>query len=178
LQGAAFLDDLLARVLEARAEAAPAAKILLKIAPDLDDIQLDDIVRIARKHGIDGMIVANTTIARPDFLQDKALAKETGGLSGRPLFRPATIMLAKTYQRVEGAFPLIGVGGIASGEDALAKIAAGATLIQLYTALIYRGPGLIGEIKAALLAALAREGISNLAGLVGRDADDWAAGKR
>lgn len=175
LQGAAFLDELLARTLEARLHAAPETRILLKIAPDLDDVQLDDIVRIARQRGIDGMIVSNTTIARPSGLRETALARETGGLSGAPLFRSATIMLAKTYQRVEGAFPLIGVGGISSGEDAVAKIAAGASLVQLYSALIYRGPALIDEIKRAMLRALARNKVDGLTGLVGKGANAWAA---
>jgi dihydroorotate dehydrogenase len=174
LQGRAFLDELLARVLDARAGAGFSTRVLLKIAPDLDDPQLDDIVEVARARKIDGMIVSNTTIARPATLRDRALAAEAGGLSGRPLFRPSTIMLAKTYQRVEGAFPLIGVGGIASGEDAVAKIAAGATLVQLYSALVFRGPGLIGEVKAALVGALEREKATSLAALVGRSADVWA----
>lgn len=174
LQGAAFLDELLARVLEAREKAVLKARILLKIAPDIDDPQLDDIVRIARARGVDGMIVSNTTIARPASLRDKA-AQETGGLSGKPLFRPSTIILAKAFQRVEGAFPLIGVGGISSGEDAVAKIAAGASLVQFYSALIYRGPGLIDEIKAAIITALAREGETSVAALVGRNSATWAA---
>lgn len=174
LQGRAFLDELLARVLDCRSSGQGSARILLKIAPDIDDIQLDDIVAVARARGIDGMIVSNTTIARPESLREKALAKETGGLSGRPLFRASTIMLAKTYQRVEGQFPLIGVGGIASGEDAVAKIAAGADLVQLYSALVFRGPGLIAEIKSAIRAAVAREQVPSVAGLVGRSARTWA----
>lgn len=174
LQGRAFLDELLARVLDSRASSGGRARILLKIAPDIDDLQLDDIVAVARSRGIDGMIVSNTTIARPESLRDKAVAGETGGLSGKPLFRPSTIMLAKTYQRVEGQFPLIGVGGISSGEDAVAKIAAGAHLVQLYSALVFRGPGLIGEIKTAILGAMAREKASSVGELVGRGAAAWA----
>lgn len=175
LQGRAFLDELLARVLDCRAENGGAARILLKIAPDIDDIQLDDIVAVARARGIDGMIVSNTTIARPESLREKVLAKETGGLSGKPLFRPSTIMLARTYQRVERQFPLIGVGGISSGEDAVAKIAAGAHLVQLYSALVFRGPGLVAEIKEAILRAMARENAASVTELVGRGAGVWAA---
>lgn len=174
LQGRAFLDELIARVLEARAAEGLATRILLKIAPDLDDIQLDDIVAVALSRGIDGMIVSNTTIARPASLKDQTTAREAGGLSGKPLFRASTIVLAKTFQRVDGAFPLIGVGGISSGEDAVAKIAAGASLVQLYSALIYQGPALIGEIKSAILRAMARENVADVAGLVGRGADVWA----
>jgi dihydroorotate dehydrogenase len=172
LQGRAFLDELIARVMDARAEAGLSTRVLLKIAPDIEDIQLDDIVEVARARGIDGMIVSNTTIARPSSLRDPG-ARETGGLSGRPLFRPSTILLAKTFARVGGAFPLVGVGGISSGEDAVAKIAAGASLVQLYSALIYRGPGLIAEIKAAILRAVERERAVSVADLVGKGAAAW-----
>ncbi len=103
------------------------------------------------------MIVSNTTIARPETLADQATARETGGLSGRPLFRRSTEMLAETWRRVEGSFPLVGVGGIASPEDAIAKIAAGATLVQLYSALVFRGFGLVEEIKQGLVHRLIRE---------------------
>ncbi|MCU0818722.1 MAG: quinone-dependent dihydroorotate dehydrogenase [Beijerinckiaceae bacterium] len=171
LQGRAFLEELLDRSLEARARAGLSTRILLKIAPDLDDLQLDDIVEVARSHRIDGMIVSNTTIARAG-LKDKAQAQEAGGLSGKPLFRPSTVKLAKTWLRVEGQFPLIGVGGIASGADALAKIEAGASLVQLYTALIYQGPALLQEIKQTLAAAAPPEGLS---AIVGRAARDWAS---
>ena len=143
--------------------------VLLKIAPDLDDAALDDVVRVARARAVDGMIVANTTIARPQDLVHAAAARETGGLSGRPLFEASTLILAKTFARVERQFPLVGVGGVADAATALAKIRAGATLVQLYTALVYQGPGLIGAIKRGLLAALAKEG-ATLAQNVGRDA--------
>jgi dihydroorotate dehydrogenase len=174
LQAKATLDDLVARVRDALVETGTDTRLLIKIAPDMDDMMLDDIITIARARQIDGMIVSNTTIARPDSLRDKAVAREAGGLSGKPLFRMSTILLAKTFLRVEGAFPLIGVGGISSGEDAVAKLAAGASLLQLYSALVYQGPGLIGEIKAAILAAMKREGVETLSGLTGRNADVWA----
>jgi dihydroorotate dehydrogenase len=172
LQGRAFLEELLDRTLEARAKANLATRVLLKIAPDLDDLQLDDIVAVALRRPIDGMIVSNTTTARPESLKDKAQGREAGGLSGRPIFRPSTVKLAKTWLRVEGRFPLIGVGGIASGADALAKIEAGASLVQLYTALIYQGPALLQEIKDTLEAAAPPEG---LPAIVGRAARDWAS---
>lgn len=173
LQGRAFLDELLARTLDARAQGGLSTRILLKIAPDIDEVQLDDIIEVVRARGIDALIVSNTTVARPGTLRSRH-AQETGGLSGKPLFRPSTILLAKVYQRVEGAFPLIGVGGIASGEDAVAKIAAGATLVQLYSSLVYKGPGLIGEIKQAIAAAITREGVADVSGLIGRNAKVWA----
>jgi dihydroorotate dehydrogenase len=128
--------------------------VLLKIAPDLSLTELDDVVQIARSRGVDGMIVANTTLARPSTLREQTKAKEQGGLSGRPLYRLSTRMVAETYVRTEGAFPLIGVGGIDSGEAALAKIRAGATLLQLYSGLVYHGMGLVDGIKRHLAAAV------------------------
>jgi dihydroorotate dehydrogenase len=170
LQGEAALDDLVARTTEAARESAKGRKLalLVKIAPDMDAIGLDGIVAVAQRRGIDGLVVANTTIARPDTLRSAART-ETGGLSGRPLMIASTRILAQTRLRVGDAMPLIGVGGIASADDAWTKIAAGASLVQLYTAMIYHGPGLIGEIKRGLVERLAREALT-LAQLRGRDA--------
>jgi dihydroorotate dehydrogenase len=173
LQQAAVLDDLLARVIDARERVAPHAgptPLLLKIAPDLPLADLDDLVGIARSRRVDGLIVGNTTLARPARLHESVKAKEAGGLSGRPLFPLATRMLAETYVRVEGVFPLIGTGGIDSGAAALAKLRAGASLVQLYSALVFRGLSLIDEIKSALIAALERERLDTLGELVGVDA--------
>jgi dihydroorotate dehydrogenase len=173
LQQADALDDLLARVVDAREQAALNAgptPVLLKIAPDLTLNELDDVVGVARSRRVDGMIVGNTTLSRPPSLRDAAKAREAGGLSGRPLYPLATRMLAETYVRVEEAFPLIGAGGIDSGAAALAKFRAGASLIQLYSALVFQGLHLIAEIKTELLAALEREGIGRLSELVGADA--------
>ena len=128
------------------------------------------MVGIARARRVDGMIVGNTTLTRPSNLREIRKAKEAGGLSGAPLLPLATRMLAETYVRVEGAFALIGVGGIDSGTAALGKIRAGASLIQLYSALIFRGLGLVAEIKSALIAALERDGLDSLSELVGVDA--------
>ncbi len=173
LQQAAALDDLLARVVDARervAQTAGPTPVLLKIAPDLSLAELDDVVGIARSRRVDGMIVGNTTLARPPSLREMKTAKEAGGLSGRPLFALATRMLAETYVRVEGVFPLIGVGGIDSGAAAVAKFRAGASLVQLYSALVFRGLGLVAEIKAALIAALERDRLDSLIDVVGTDA--------
>ncbi len=176
LQHASALDDLLARVLEAREHSrSHRAPILLKIAPDLTLADLDDVVGIARKRRIDGMIVGNTTVTRPASLRDRATAKEAGGLSGRPLFKLATRMLAETFVRAEGAFPLIGVGGIDSGPTAIAKIKAGASLVQVYSGLTYRGIGLLHEVKADLAAALKRGHRDSLASMVGVDAAEMTA---
>jgi dihydroorotate dehydrogenase len=173
LQRAGALDDLLARIVEVRDRLALRAgptPVLLKIAPDLSLAELDDVVGIARGRRIDGMIVSNTTVIRPPGLRERALAKEDGGLSGRPLYPLATRMLAETYVRVEGAFPLVGAGGIDSGDAALGKVRAGADLLQLYSALVFRGIGLLTEIKAALLDAIEEAGTERLSELVGVDA--------
>ena len=161
LQQSAALDDLLAKVIDARERVrknAGNSPVLLKIAPDLSLTELDDVVHIARSRRVDGMIVANTTLARPSTLREQARAKEQGGLSGRPLFRLSTRMVAETYVRTEGAFPLIGVGGIDSGGAALTKIRAGASLIQLYSSLVYKGLGLVDDIKNDLASTLLRTG--------------------
>jgi dihydroorotate dehydrogenase len=181
LQQADALDDLLARVIEARERVrtnAGDSPILLKIAPDLSLAELDDVVHVARSRRVDGMIVSNTTLARPSTLKEQSRAREAGGLSGRPLFRLSTRMVAETYVRVEGAFPLIGVGGIDSGGGALTKIRAGASLIQLYSALVYKGLGLIEDIKRDLSSTLLRTGRDSLSEIVGADAatitaEDW-----
>jgi len=178
LQQADALDDLLARVVEARDRVEPRAgptPVLLKVAPDLTLSDLDDVVGVARKRRVDGMIVGNTTISRPASLRERDKAKEQGGLSGRPLFKLSTRMLAETFVRAEGAFPLIGAGGIDSGATAIAKIKAGATLLQLYTALVFHGIGLVAEIKADLAAALKRGHRDSLTSMVGSDAADITA---
>ena len=181
LQQAAQLNELLSKVLEARDRVRRKAgdtPVLLKIAPDLSLAELDDVVHVARSRGVDGMIVSNTTLARPNSLREQLRAKEQGGLSGRPLFRLSTRMVAETFVRVEGAFPLIGVGGIDSGGAALTKIRAGASLIQLYSSLVYKGLGLVESIKADLTSTLLRTGRDSLSEIVGADAatitaEDW-----
>lgn len=173
MQQATVLDELLARVVEARERAAREAgptPVLLKIAPDLSLGDLDEVVGIARSRRVDGMIVGNTTVARPSTLRARETAKEAGGLSGRPLFALANRMVAETYVRAEGVFALVGAGGVDSGDTALARIRAGATLLQLYSALVFRGLGLVGEIKAVLLAAMEREHQDSLHGFIGVDA--------
>ena len=173
LQAAPALDNLLSRVIDARARSRARAgdcPVLLKIAPDLSLTELDDVVQIARSRRVDGMVVANTTLMRPPNLRDVARAIEQGGLSGRPLFRLSTRMLAETYVRVEGAFPLIGVGGIDSGGAALMKIRAGASLVQIYSSLVFKGLGLIEDIKRDLVSTLDRTKHKSLAEIVGADA--------
>jgi dihydroorotate dehydrogenase len=140
--------------------------LLLKIAPDLDAHAQDDIADVVRRSGIEGLIVSNTTVARPALISRHA--GEGGGLSGNPLFEPSTRILAAMHARLNGAVTLVGVGGIASGADAYAKIRAGASLVQLYSALALQGPGLVARIKSELLACLARDGFARLTDAVGK----------
>jgi len=181
MQQAHILDDLLAKVIDARERVRAKAgdsPVLLKIAPDLSLAELDEVVHVARSRRVDGMVVANTTVGRPSSLRETARAKEVGGLLGRPLFRLSTRMVAETYVRAEGAFPLIGVGGIDSGGAALTKIRAGASLIQLYSPLVFKGLGLVDDIKSDLTSTLLRTGRESLSEIVGADAatitaEDW-----
>lgn len=175
LQQRNALDELVARVLEAR-ERAAAVPVLLKIAPDLTQVELDGIIRVARERRVDGMIVSNTTVSRPPAFAQRVRGREAGGLSGRPLFATATQMLAQTFQRVEGQFPLVGVGGVEDAATAYAKIEAGASLVQLYTALVFKGLGLVDDIKRGLVARLRRDGYTALSEAVGKEASAWACG--
>ncbi len=172
LQDPRALAELLARVQEARAAAPTRPPIVLKIAPDLTLAQLDGVVRVARDAAIDGMIVSNTTVSRPPSLRSE-LAREAGGLSGAPLFALSTQRLAQVFLRVERQFPLVGVGGIDGPQAAFAKIEAGASLLQLYSALVYEGPGLVERVKAGHAARLCAEG-ATLESTVGRAAKDYA----
>jgi dihydroorotate dehydrogenase len=131
---------------------------------------------VIQSHGADGIIVSNTSLSRAG-LRDAGFAKEAGGLSGRPLFARATRMLARVYRLTEGKVPLLGAGGIDSGESALAKIEAGASLLQLYTGLVFEGPSLIARIKQALIAAIDKRGATSLAPLIGVRAEEWAERK-
>ena len=167
LQGRAELGDLLKRVQDALAR-AHRVPLLVKIAPDATDADLDDIVAVCRELALDGMIVGNTTLARPDTLRS-ARRGETGGLSGAPLMPLSTEVLRKAALRAEGRLPLIGCGGIASGADAYAKIRAGASAVQLYSALVYEGPPLVGRLKRELAALLARDGFARVGDAVGAD---------
>jgi len=175
LQGKAALDELLARVVEARDEQSRRVPLVIKIAPDMDERGRADIAEVVLSRGIDGVIVSNTTVSRPTLI-DAATAKETGGLSGKPLFRMSTIALAQFRRMVGPDLPLIGAGGVDSVETAFAKIAAGADLVQFYTGLVYQGPGLVGEILAGLSRILDRRGLASIADAVGIETEKWAAG--
>jgi dihydroorotate dehydrogenase len=166
LQGKAALESLMARVLAARNLAASGTPVFLKVAPDLTDEDKVDIADIAKTMALDGLIISNTTIDRPSTLRSTS-AKEAGGLSGKPLFAPSTKLLREFYSVLNGAVPLIGVGGISSARDAYEKILAGASLVQLYTALIYEGPSLPSRILKDLPAFLDADGFEEITQAVG-----------
>jgi len=178
LQAPAQLDRLLQRVLAARQELVAAGKrrrpIVVKLAPDIAETDLPGIVEVIVARDLDGIAVGNTTLARTG-LSDARQGAEPGGLSGRPLFHRSTVVLARVHQLSRGAVPLIGIGGIDSGAAAFAKIEAGATLLQLYTGLVYEGPALIARLKSELLVHLERDGYARLGDAVGRRAAAWAA---
>jgi len=172
LQSREALSDLVQRVLTARTKEMATGKaympILVKISPDLTQEDIADIAQVTSESAIDGLIVSNTTITRPKDLSSPHKA-EIGGLSGAPLFKQSTKILADVYCATEGKLPLIGVGGIASGADAYLKIRAGASLVQLYSALIFEGPGLVDRIKKELVLLLEKDGFSSVKDAVGAD---------
>ena len=171
LQGPAALAALLARVTEERARLARPVPLFLKIAPDLTDDEIAQIAETALAAGIDGIVATNTTLAREGLTGRHAA--EAGGLSGAPLFERSTRVLARLSQLTAGRLPLIGVGGISSAEQAYAKIRAGATAVQLYTALVYRGLSLVPAILQGLDALLARDGFAGVAEAAGTGRGQW-----
>ncbi len=171
LQGKAALSALLAGVTGTRDGLARPIPVFLKIAPDLTDAELQDIAEVALESGIDGVIATNTTLSR-EGLASPARG-ETGGLSGAPLFEKSTRVLARLSQLVEDEVPLIGVGGVGSAEQAYAKICAGASAVQIYTAMVYKGLSLASDIAKGLDKLLERDGFSNVAEAVGSKREDW-----
>lgn len=171
LQGRQALGDLLNACLEARSSVdggAHRTPLLLKVAPDLTEDDKIDVAEVALASGIDGLIISNTTLDRPDSLPPD-LRAQSGGLSGQPLFEKATSVLRDFYRLTGGKLPLVGVGGVGSGAQAYAKIRAGASLVQVYSALIYHGPGLVTAIKRDLLSLLRRDGFTTITQAVGAD---------
>lgn len=175
LQQADPLADLLARISEAREASGVTRPVFLKVAPDLEENEMDAIVKALEASDFDGLIVSNTTLSREGLKSSNK--DETGGLSGLPLYKSSTIVLAKMRQRLGPNYPLIGVGGVRSAGTAFGKIEAGADLIQLYTGMIYRGPGLPDDIQRGLSRILDQQNLSSLSRAKGRLTDDWAAGK-
>ena len=171
LQGPAALSALLAGVMQARADLERHIPVFLKIAPDLDAEGLEGIAEVARGSGLDAIIATNTTLGREGLVsRDRAQA---GGLSGAPLFEKSTRVLARLSRLTDGRLPLIGVGGIDSAEAAYAKIRAGASAVQLYSALVYHGFSLVAEIARGLETLLARDGFATVADAVGTGRDAW-----
>ena len=169
LQDRAALARLLATLIEARAKLSAPVPLLLKIAPDLDEPALDDVAEVVLAVGIEGLIVSNTTLTRPPTLKS-GHAHETGGLSGAPLLDLSTRILREMRARVGTRLVLVGVGGVACGADAYEKIRAGASLVQLYSALAFQGPRLVARIKHELLDLLARDGFASVGDAVGKSA--------
>lgn len=167
LQGRAALDALLGLAQEARDDAAPNKPLLLKIAPDLDQEALRDVAEVCRGRKVDGIIATNTTLSREGLRS--AHKSEAGGLSGAPLFETSTAVLRDLARLTEGEIPLVGVGGIATAEQAYAKIRAGASLVQLYTAMVFEGASLPGRVAQGLAALLERDGFAHVSEAVGAD---------
>ncbi|WP_171119429.1 quinone-dependent dihydroorotate dehydrogenase [Ruegeria sp. HKCCA5463] len=171
LQGKAALTALLSGVIETRDALPRRLPIFLKIAPDLTEAELQDIAEVARETGLDAVIATNTTLSR-DGLRS-AQKDESGGLSGAPLFEKSTRVLAQLSKLTEGDIPLIGVGGISTAEQAYAKICAGASAVQFYTAMVYGGISLAADIAKGLDDLLARDGFDTVSQAVGSKREDW-----
>ena len=167
LQGRGELEGLLKGVLDARNAQKSQPPVLLKIAPDLTDEDKADIAAVALNSGVDGLIVTNTTIERADSLQSPHRG-EGGGLSGQPLFEAATRVLKEMYELTEGKVVLVGAGGVSNAEQAYAKIRAGASLVQVYSALVYKGPHLAAAINSDLVGLLKRDGFKSVSEAVGK----------
>jgi dihydroorotate dehydrogenase len=171
LQGGAALTALLARVMETRAGLARPIPIFLKIAPDLGSDELAEIAEVALAAGLDAIVATNTTLSREGL---KSASKgEAGGLSGAPLFEKSTRVLAQLSQLTRGNLPLIGVGGVSTPEQAYAKIKAGASAVQFYTAMVYQGIGLAAEIAKGLDSLLTKDGHANISAAIGSGRGDW-----
>ena len=179
LQDPKELDKLLTRLMDTRArlmdeDDTPSRPLTVKLAPDIDESALPAVIERLQEHKVDAIMISNTTLSR-NGLSDQSTAQESGGLSGAPLFERSTKMLAQVHQLTKGTIPLIGVGGVNSGETALAKMQAGATLIELYTGLIYEGPSLITRIKRALIHHCEQNSYGSISETIGSKADEWAA---
>lgn len=168
LQGRDRMADLLKRVTDARDKVRPDLPVLVKIAPDLDDAGVEDIAAVVKESKVQGVIISNTTLARPSTIPDD-IAAEAGGLSGPCLFGPSTRLLSKFYEMTEGKVPLIGCGGVSTGEEAYQKLRAGASLVQIYTALVFEGPLVVQKIKKELAHLIRRDGYKSVAEVVGID---------
>lgn len=170
LQSRAELETLIDRVRDTLERTIPETRppLLVKVAPDLTDADITDIAAVAMTGAVDGLIATNTTITRPETLRDPQ-RNEGGGLSGAPLRDLATRVISDFYTATEGRVPIVGVGGVASGADAYAKIRAGASLVQIYSGMVFEGPSLAGRICRSLAGLLKRDGFEHVADAVGAD---------
>ena len=177
LQSPEALGELLTTLMQARSDIVDLGgrrrPIFVKLAPDIEDQDLEAILEKLMQHKVDAVIISNTTLSRSG-LKDKALAAEAGGLSGRPLFHRSTRMLARAHVITEGALPIIGVGGVENAETAWQKFEAGANLVQFYSCMVYEGPTLVRRILKGLSARLDEEQLNSLASIRGRTAEKWA----
>ncbi len=165
---AEHLDELLKKINDVRKKSNFKKSFLLKISPDLEDLFIDEIVKLSLEHNIDGLILTNTSDRNRENLLDQK-KNEIGGLSGKPIRKISTTFIKKFYSRLKGKIPIIGVGGIESGRSAFEKFAAGASAVQLYTSMIYKGPTVVKQIKRELIAILEERGVKNIKEVIGSD---------
>ena len=168
------MKKLLDRVFAARQSSDRQPPVFLKVAPDLDESEIDEISSVIASSQLDGAMVSNTTLSRTGVESHKN-SNETGGLSGAPLFQRSTKILAQFRQRLPKTLPLIGIGGVGCAETAWEKLAAGASLVQLYSCMVYEGPNLASSINKGLLERMKRENIGELSQIIDTKTDEWAA---
>ena len=168
LQSRDKLKDLLESTMAARGKAKKSPPLLVKMAPDLSNTEISDVAEVAKETKVDGIIISNTTVERPNSLRDKNRL-EKGGLSGEPLFDSSTELVRDMYSLTKGRIPLIGVGGISSGDQAYAKIRAGASLVQLYSSMIYQGPIIASKVSEELAFLLRKDKFANISEAIGVD---------
>lgn len=171
LQQRELLHNLLSHTLKARDTYAPHAPLLVKLAPDLSSDEMEDVAHVIMDTGVDGMIVSNTTNVRPESLISKHRI-ETGGLSGAPIKDRSTECIRTMYKLTEGKVPIIGVGGVGSGRDAYDKLKAGASLVQVYSMMVYEGPGLVSRIRKELADIILENGYKSVEDVVGAEHED------
>ena len=174
LQAGAALERLLGEVFEARETARRQPPVFLKLAPDLDKAAVQEIAKVINRSELDGVMISNTTLSRHG-VEHHRHAGEAGGLSGQPLFTRSTVMLARFREALDDRFPLIGIGGVCDGKTAWAKFEAGASLVQLYSCMVYEGPQIARDICRDLVARMDREAVSSIGEITGRKTTEWAA---
>ena len=173
LQAGEALKTLLERIFIMREKQSRQPPIFLKVAPDLSEKEIDEITKVISNSSLDGVMISNTTLSRSN-VQNNKISSESGGLSGKPLFERSTIVLAKFAQRLPSKLPLIGIGGVSDAEAAWDKLEAGASLVQTYSCMVYKGPKIAHDICSGLTSKLEREGLNNIAEVTGTKTAEWA----